>query len=88
MSTTTAPLTIYSTPNCIQCTMTYKRLDRAGIDYDVVDLSDEANASELQWVTEDLGYTQAPVVVINDQDHWSGFRPDQIKRITTTLKGT
>lgn len=41
MSTTSAPLTIYSTPNCIQCQMTFKILDRTGIDYEVLDLTDE-----------------------------------------------
>jgi glutaredoxin-like protein NrdH len=27
-----------------------------------------------------LGYMQAPVVV-TDQDHWSGFRPDKIEEL-------
>jgi hypothetical protein len=41
-------------------------------------------------VIEDLGYTEAPVVVVSDEDHWSGFRPDQIdrliKRAATSLR--
>lgn len=32
-------------------------------------------------VVEDLGYSEAPVVVVSDEHHWSGFRPDQIDRL-------
>jgi glutaredoxin-like protein NrdH len=76
-------VTVYSTPNCQQCRMTYRALDKAEISYVVVDLA--ANDNARTWVSEDLGYSQAPVVVV-DQDpehHWSGFRPDQI----TALRG-
>lgn len=81
MSSTTAPITVYSTPSCVQCQMTYKALERSGLDYDVIDLAEEANSAAREWITEDLGYSQAPVVVVNDEDHWCGFRPDQIKRL-------
>ena len=43
-----------------------------------MDLS-ESDAA-LEYVKE-LGYSQAPVVVVDDQDHWSGFRPDKIERV-------
>ncbi|WP_396668498.1 hypothetical protein [Microbacterium sp. R86528] len=36
-------------------------------------------------VVEDLDYTGAPVVVLSDQDHWSGFQPDQIDRLVKRL---
>ena len=72
------PVTIYSTPTCQQCKMTYRALDRVGIDYRVVDVT--ANPRALEYV-QDLGYSQAPVVVVDDQDHWSGFRPEQIARL-------
>lgn len=48
------------------------------------DLTDEAatyppeNAAAREWVMEDLGYKEAPIVVVNDHNHWSGFRPDKI----------
>ena len=74
-------VTVYTKPNCVQCSATYRALDKAGVAYQVVDLtsSDEL----LTWVTQELGYQQAPVVVVNgDEDnHWSGFRPDLIKGI-------
>ncbi|WP_369800192.1 glutaredoxin-like protein NrdH [Tersicoccus sp. Bi-70] len=73
-------ITVYSKPACMQCTMTQRALDRAGLTYEVIDLTQNPDA--LTWVTEDLGYSQAPIVVINDDDHWSGFQPDHIARIT------
>lgn len=71
-------LTVYSKPSCVQCNATYRALDAKGIPYVIVDLSESDDA--LEYVKE-LGYSQAPVVVVDDQDHWSGFRPDHIERI-------
>lgn len=71
-------VTVYSTPNCQQCRMTYRALDQAGIGYVVVDVSGDEAARE--YVTDELGYSAAPVVVV-DQDpenHWSGFRREKI----------
>ena len=68
-------ITVYSKPSCVQCTATYRALDRAGLDYAVVDLSlDEQALAQVM----DLGYQQAPVVFADDE-HWAGFRPDLIK---------
>ena len=68
-------ITVYSKPSCVQCTATYRALDRAGLSYDVVDLS--ADEQALAQVLE-LGYQQAPFVFADDE-HWAGFRPDRIK---------
>lgn len=72
---------VYSKPVCVQCNATYRALDSKGLEYTVVDLSQNENA--LEYVRE-LGYQQAPVVVVGDEDHWSGFRPDHIARIAAT----
>ncbi|MFS0703245.1 glutaredoxin domain-containing protein [Cellulomonas sp. 179-A 9B4 NHS] len=82
MSHTTA--TVYSTPGCVQCTATYRALDKIGASSVVVDLADETNAAAREWVTEDLGYSQAPIVVIDENQHWSGYRPDRIATLATT----
>lgn len=76
---TAATITVYSKPSCVQCTMTYRALDKAGLAYDVVDVTE--NAAAYEYVTGDLGYSQAPIVVVDEHDHWSGFRPDNIGRI-------
>jgi glutaredoxin-like protein NrdH len=68
---------VYSKPACVQCTATTKELDRKGISYDYVDITQDSDA--MSRVVE-LGYKQAPVVV-NGDDHWAGFRPDKISQI-------
>ena len=70
-------ITIYSKPNCVQCTATYRAMDKAGLSYETVDISLDAQALEQ---VKSLGYAQAPVVVAGE-DHWSGFRPDRIKAV-------
>lgn len=75
-------VTVYSTgPTCIRCTMTCRCLQSAGIPFRVIDVTTEPIAR--QFVTEELGYTEAPVVIVAEepQHHWSGFRPDLIDRL-------
>lgn len=71
---TTMTITVYSKPSCVQCVATYRALDQRGLDYNVIDLSEDEAA--LAHVTS-LGYRQVPVVVAG-ADHWAGFRPDKI----------
>jgi glutaredoxin-like protein NrdH len=75
--TTTATVTVYTKPACVQCNATYKALDKQGISYEVVDISTNPEARDFVLA---LGYLQAPVVVAGN-DHWSGFRPDRIKSL-------
>jgi glutaredoxin-like protein NrdH len=72
-------ITVYSKPNCVQCTATYKSLDAKGLEYQVIDVTTNDNA--LAYVKGDLGYLGAPVVVVSEHDHWTGFRPDCIERV-------
>jgi glutaredoxin-like protein NrdH len=70
-------VTVYSTPNCVQCKQTYREFDKKGIAYTVVDLSaDEAALSRVRG----LGYSQAPVVEAGEE-MWAGFRPDLIRKL-------
>ncbi|KKX99532.1 glutaredoxin-like protein NrdH [Microbacterium sp. Ag1] len=73
---------VYSKPSCVQCNATYRALDAKGIPYRVVDLSQDDAALEY---VKDLGYAQAPVVVVDDQDHWAGFNPIEIDRIAAHM---
>ncbi|GAB20846.1 NrdH-redoxin [Gordonia effusa NBRC 100432] len=70
-------ITVYTKPACVQCNATYKALDKQGLSYDVVDISENPEARDYVMA---LGYLQAPVVVV-DGEHWSGFRPDRIKAV-------
>ncbi len=73
--------TVYTKPSCVQCNATYRALDSKGIEYDIVDLSEDPTALE---TVKELGYLQAPVVVTDDE-HWSGFRPDKISALADRL---
>jgi glutaredoxin-like protein NrdH len=74
-------VTVYTKPSCVQCTATYRALDNKGIQYEVHDVSTDESALEH---VKSLGYLQAPVVVTDD-DHWSGFRPDKIAGLAAEL---
>ena len=77
----TAAVTVYSKPSCPQCDATYRALDRKGVSYNVVDLTQDPAAFEM---VKGLGYMQAPVVIAGDK-HWAGFRPDQIAAVAKAL---
>ncbi|MHA7295268.1 glutaredoxin-like protein NrdH [Arthrobacter sp. HLT1-21] len=70
-------VTVYTKPACVQCNATYRALDKKGITYQSVDISQDPAALDR---VRALGYMQAPVV-ITEQDHWSGFRPDKINEL-------
>ena len=70
-------ITVYTKPRCVQCGATIKALDKAGLAYELVDITTDSGARDYVMA---LGYLQAPVVV-TDTDHWAGFRPDRIKNL-------
>lgn len=71
-------ITVYTKPACVQCNATYHALDKAGIEYAVIDITENAQARDY---VMSLGHLQAPVVVAGE-NHWSGFRPDEISKLT------
>lgn len=88
-------ITVYSSGlTCIRCRLSIDVLDKAGVAFDVVDIRTDRRAHE--YVTQELGYSQAPVVVVTDapaghhphqdsaptkREHWSGFRPDRLRAL-------
>lgn len=70
-------LTIYTTPNCPSCRLTRQALDRAGLTYEVIDLSEHPDLVE-QLRSE--GLLQAPVID-DGTSRSAGFRPDRIRAI-------
>ena len=75
-------ITVYTKPSCVQCNMTFKALDKNGVEYRKVDLTDDSEAMDY---VRSLGYMQAPVVVVDPETHWSGFRPDAIKAVAASV---
>jgi glutaredoxin-like protein NrdH len=65
--------------------MTKSWLDQRGIEYSTIDLSTDEQALA---AVQELGYAQAPVVIVNDdgdntnEKHWYGFRPDLLTEFT------
>src|SRR5690606_6412075 len=49
----TMSITVYSKPACVQCDATYRALDKRGIEYSIVDISQDAEALEM---VRGLGY--------------------------------
>ncbi|WP_029068497.1 glutaredoxin-like protein NrdH [Jonesia quinghaiensis] len=74
-------VTVYSKPSCVQCDATYRALDKKGVAYTVIDLTQDPEAMDM---VRGLGYMQAPVVVAGD-DHWAGFRPDRIAAVAAQV---
>lgn len=81
-------VTVYSTPGCTQCNATYRALKKKGVDHNVIDVTQDADAHA---VTQELGYSKAPVVVIRTNDeivkHWSGFNPENIEELALERAG-
>ena len=70
---------IYSKNNCTPCLMTKKRFTALGIDFQEINIDEDSQARD--YVANDLGYAQSPVVVVDDNKHWSGFRVDNINKL-------
>lgn len=74
-------ISVYSKPQCVQCTATYKALERSNIEFQIFDVTEDQDAYE---TVKNLGYLQAPVVIAGDE-HWSGFQPDRIAALAERL---
>lgn len=69
--------TVYTKPACVQCEQTKKMLDRNGIKYTTIDITEDQAAYEKIVA---MGFKAAPVV-ITDSDAWAGFQPAKINAI-------
>ena len=72
-------ITLYSKPNCVACRQTAKTLDKMGLSYDKIDVTEDAAAYDKVIA---LGYRAAPVVIAGD-DHWAGFQPDRLSALVS-----
>lgn len=65
---------VYAKPGCPPCDATIRALEKLGLDYVKLDVTEDTVAYE---ACQLYGYLNTPVVVAGDQN-WSGFRPDRI----------
>lgn len=73
---------LYSKNNCPKCKLTETALKKHNIMYTVTKVDENHDA--YLFVTQTLGYSQAPVVYVDDDgviDHWSDFRPDRVAEL-------
>lgn len=73
-------VTVYVTPTCVNCPKTIHLLKEANIVHTVVDLTTDLEA--YKYVTQDLGYKQAPIVIVSDgveQVSWSGHNHEHLQ---------
>jgi glutaredoxin-like protein NrdH len=75
-------ITVWEKPNCAQCSMTKKQLDKRGIIYTTRRLDRSPKAVD-QFL--ELGLLAAPIVETDDR-RWSGFRLDKINSLEHHLK--
>lgn len=71
-------IVVFSLPSCVQCTATKRMLDKNGISFDSIDMSQPGYEGVLNSL-KSAGIMSAPFVLWNG-DGWSGFRPDMIKK--------
>ena len=78
----TIPVTVYTNPNCVQCDMTKRLFDKAGVEYSVVDL---ASVPDKVAEFKEQGLMAAPIVT-TDIKVWSGFRKPKIESLIQAVQ--
>lgn len=73
-------VTVFSTPSCLPCKFTKKRLDDLDIDFVDRDVSTDQEAAE---IVRELGYKSVPVVLLATGEHWQGLRPDRLAALAS-----
>ena len=79
-------ITVYTKPACVQCNATKRHLDKSGVAYDLIDISQDDAALEH---VKSLGHRGAPVVVANIRGvttDWSGFNPDMLNEYIASIE--
>lgn len=69
---------VYTKPNCVQCNMTKRHMDKIGVKYTTVDITEDPSA--LDKLIE-MGYKAAPVVIAPDGTSFAGFQPEKINEL-------
>lgn len=66
---------VYGTVACVQCKATERALRQVGIEFESVDV---AGADSVADQLRKDGWRQLPVVAVDGEPKWAGFRPDMI----------
>ena len=69
---------LYSKPNCMQCNFTKQFFEQNDIRFEVKDVVESEVALE---EVRAMGFQSLPVVVIEGQEPFFGFRPDLLEKL-------
>ena len=83
-------ITVHTTTNCQMCRATKRKLDKAGIEYQTIDVSQEEYGDLADAIRERANELDTapimPYVTVYDEhntltDEWFGFNPDKINTL-------
>ena len=85
-------VTVFTKNGCPQCDMTKRVLTGEGIEFVAINVEEvqeekfELNGvviekTPLDYVKEDLGFSAMPVVIVEGEEPFTGFRPDKLTEI-------
>jgi glutaredoxin-like protein NrdH len=63
-------------PACFMCNTTKKALTKWGLPFEEVNINEHAEWGD---TLRAAGYLQAPVVLVPEEDVWSGFRSEDLE---------
>ena len=69
---------VHSKPNCQQRNFTKNFILNNKIEAEFIDVTKDEEA--LSYV-KNLGYNAMPVVYVDENTHWFGFRPDELEKL-------
>lgn len=72
-------VTVYTKNGCPQCEMTKRVLTGEGIEFTAINV--EEDEKSLDYVKNTLGLTAMPVVVVEGEEPFTGFRPDKLEEL-------
>lgn len=73
------PVTLYTKPNCPGCNLVKTKLAEAGVEFEVVDITE--NDEAYTYVTQVLGAQGVPVIVSEDLEPIIGFRRERLREL-------
>ena len=69
---------VFTKPNCVACNFTKNFINDNKIEAEFIDVTqDEQALAEMKA----LGYNAMPVVYVDEQTHWFGFRHDELEKL-------
>lgn len=74
-----AKVTVYTKYGCPQCEMTKNVLKGEGVEFEVRNVEEDQEAFD--YVVETLKLRQMPVVEVEGQEPFTGFRPDKLQEL-------